>query len=914
MANLSRRATLFFAVALTVFCTSVQGGDDSPRPALEAQAKPLASRSDAVPVGKLPQTVKPLHYRLAMTLLPSEARFSGVTDIDINIAEAADHFYLHGRNLDIARAALVSGGRSYPASYRQVDPSGVALITLPRKFSGRAVLHFEYRAPFSHSLEGAYTTRVHDRSYVFTQFEAISARDVFPGFDEPVYKTPFDLTLTVRQSDKAIANTPQSGTEVLGNGLKRVHFATTKPLPTYLVAFAVGDFDVVEAEPLPATGVRDHPLPLRAITVKGRGQEARFALRHTRAIVEALESYFAIPYPYAKLDILAVPDFAAGAMENAGAITYRDSLMLIGKNATPQIKRLFCQVHAHELAHQWFGDMVTPTWWEDIWLNEAFATWMAAVALDIWQPEEHYRRELASRGVEVMNLDSKISARQIRQPVNDLNDIANAFDGITYVKGGAVLSMFESLLGREAFRRGVQSYLRKHAWKSATAEDFIDALTNQSSQHRAEDLKLSFNSFLEQPGLPLVETELQCENGNSTLHLSQTRYLPLGSKGAGKQSWRIPVCVKTGWDGKPAATTCLILTGKEQSFALPAGACPDYVMPNADDAGYYRWTLTDHGWERLLAHSDALSIREKISLASSLEGAFNAGAIDIPAYMGVVRRLAADPNWWVATSPFALLRFIYDDMATDVQRKQLQARFADMYGDMLDRVGLAKPAKTETARLQETLVGFLALKAHLPILRERLQQIAYDYTGYPQATGVHPDRANANLLATALTVAVQEDPAGHPFSQVLQDLALASDDAVFRGRALSALGAGRHPDASPELLQLVLSPRLRDNEIYYILMPQLQNEVTRETAWLWLRQNFDAVLERVPDWRRGKLAQAGENFCDDGHRAEVASFFKPKEKELSGAPRALANTLESIDLCMAKRAFHAAGLKQYLQD
>ncbi len=881
-------------------------------PAQATVADNAPDRPVAVPVGRLPHTVTPLHYRLDLTVLPDTAGLSGTADIDIDIPEAVDHFYLHGRNLEVRRAAVVANGQSYRARYRQVDASGVALITLPRTFSGNVSLHFEYRAPFSHSLEGAYTAKVHGRAYVFTQFEAISARDVFPGFDEPVYKTPFDLSFRIRQSDTAIANTPQMAAEILGNGLKRVQFATTKPLPTYLVAFAVGDFDVVSGEPLPPNAVRDRPLPLRAITVKGRGQDAQFALEHTGAIVEALERYFQIPYPYAKLDILAVPDFAAGAMENAGAITYRDSIVLIGADANPQRKRRFYYVHAHELAHQWFGDMVTPAWWDDIWLNEAFATWMGYVALDLWQPQQHYRRELSSRGAEVMNLDSKVSARQIRQPVADRHDIADAFDGITYAKGGAVLGMFESYLGREAFRAGVQSYLHRHAWKSATAGDFIDALASQAGPHGAEEVKLAFASFLEQPGLPLVRAELKCESGGNRLQLSQTRYLPLGSKGSGARTWRIPVCIKTGADDKPPTKTCHMLSGAEQSFDLPGGVCPDYLMPNADDAGYYRWTLPGRGWQTLLAHSDALGVKEKLSLAASLKGAFDSGAIDIPAYMGLARRLAAEKDWRIATTPLATMRFIYDRIATRAQRQRLQDRFAALYGGMLDRVGLGPPRDIDTARSQATLVEFLALKARLPALRERLLRIAYDYTGYPGASGLHRQGANTNLLATALTVAVQEDPPGRPFSRYLQDLALVSDDAVFRGRALTALGAGGHPGASPELLQLTVSAQLHDNEIYDILYPQLRDEATREAAWDWLRRNFDALLARIPDWRKGRLAGAGAHFCDAAHRAEVEAFFRPQITQLSGAPRALANALESIDLCMAKKAFHEPGLNRYL--
>ena len=870
---------------------------------------------ESIPMGQLSRDVEPLHYRIELTLLPDQPEFSGKADIELAMHSTLDTFYIHGRNLEVHKAGLTTeDGKLIAAQYEQVDESGVVRISLAQEIAGNATLHLEYTAPFNQSLSAAYTVKSQDNFYVFTQFEAISAREAFPGFDEPAFKVPFDISLIVRESETAIANTPEISTEVLDNGLKRVRFATTKPLPTYLIAFAVGDFDVVEAEDLPPTAVRERPVPLRAITVKGKGDEAKFALDNTRGIVEALETYFGIPYPYAKLDILAVPDFAAGAMENAGAITYRDSIMLVADDATPQIKRNYYRIHAHELAHQWFGDFVTPAWWDDIWLNEAFATWMAYVALDIWRPDDLYRRDLGGRAVEVMNADSKITARQIRQPILSNHDISNAFDGITYSKGGAVLSMFETLLGRDAFRSGVQAYMQKHAWGTATADDFINALAAQATLHPPEAVSAAFRSFLEQPGLPLVHAVLECGSDGNQVKLSQSRFLPLGSLGSKDAVWKIPVCLKTGITGGTTSKTCVLLQQAQQSFPLPAGQCPDYLMPNAGGAGYYRWSLEPRAWQQLLANNAALSVEEMMSLAESLDGAFNAGKIDIAAYMAIAERLAAYENWRIATAPLGQLEFIYDRIANPQQREQLQNRFTELYSSDLDRIGTETPNDIETAQFQRTLIDFLAIKALLSDLRETLISMAHAYTGFPDKPGLYPDEANANLLATALLIAVREDHADNRFTDHLQSLALASDNAVFRNRALNAMGHTLQTDKREEVLQLVFSPQLRDNEFYKIIWPQLHREETRESAWAWLKQNVDGVLERIPKNARGYLPGAGSVFCDSAHLADLEDFFTPRVQDLSGGPRTLASTMETIELCMEKAAFHKPGLTATLGD
>lgn len=874
----------------------------------EADVSPgIKTVADDIPYGQLGTDVIPTSYQLTLKIVPELDQFSGRAVIELEIAEPLNYFYLHGKNLEVSKVQLLTAESRLDASYEQVDKSGIARISLPQAVSGSARLEIEYSAPFGQSLAGLYKVSESGEDYAFTQFEAISARKAFPGFDEPGIKAPFDITLIVPENSVAISNTPEISSE-LKDGMKVVRFATSKPLPTYLIAFAVGDLDVVEWPPLPVTDIRPHELPLRGIAVKGKGDQLAYALEGTNAIVTALESYFGTPYPWAKLDILAVPDFAAGAMENAGAITYRESLLLFDDTATPQRKRRYKMVHAHELAHQWFGDLVTPAWWNDIWLNESFATWMAFAAMDFAEPQGNYRRDLLSRGLTVMASDSLVNARQIRQPILSNNDISTAFDGITYSKGGAVLSMFENYLGREDFRQGVRNYMQEFQYGTATADDFILHLAAASTSQPKEVVIAAFNSFIEQPGLPLIEMSSKCTDEGVNIKLRQSRYFPLGSSGDRDQLWKVPVCLSIG-NGATSSQTCLTLMQKELDFELPQ-ACPEWIMPNANGAGYYRFSMHMDDWNRLLANSDRQNTEEMMAILGSLTGAFNSGDLDIETLMSIAPQLIASPDWQVATSPMDQMSFMYDRMATDGQKQALEQRFAEYYSSKLAVTGLQVTEDRDKASLQAALVTFLAETAKQPQLRAALVEMAVAYTGFGTDSAIHAAAANPIIIATALAVGVDE--LGDEFVDHLLRLTQGSTDAVVRGRTLTAIGNTKDPDKAKEIRELVFSADLRDNEIYSILFPQAMMVETRDATWLWFQQNIDKILERVPEARWGRMTVVGSAFCDSAKQAEIEGFFGERVAEMTGGPRNLAKTLEGIDLCIAKVQHHRAEMEAWL--
>ena len=313
--------------------------------------------------------------------------------------------------------------------------------------------------------------------------EPISARYAFPGFDEPRFKTPFDITLTVPMDEVAVANTRQVDEKKSADGKwKTLTFATTKPLPTYLVAFAVGPWDVVDAPPIPPNSVRKNPVPLRGIAPRGKGEKLAWVLGETPAVIKFYEDYTAQPYPFDKLDLLGAPDFSAGAMENAGLIVYRDALLLLDEHSPAERYRSVFNVNAHEIAHQWYGDLVTVPWWDDIWLNEAYATWAQRKATVALKPEYFGDLESLECRLGAMKSDSLLTARKVRQPINGHGDIETAFDNITYQKGASVLAMFETWVGEETFRRGMRDYLANHRFGSGNADDLIASLGKASGK------------------------------------------------------------------------------------------------------------------------------------------------------------------------------------------------------------------------------------------------------------------------------------------------------------------------------------------------------------------------------------------------------------------------------------------------
>ncbi len=448
------------------------------------------------PFGKLPTGVTPSHYSLELEVSSAADRFTGEARIAVTLEQATELIWLHGRGLTVNDSKVIAEtGAEIAARFEEIEESGVAkLETAEPVGPGAVTLVLPYSAPYEDSLVGLYKAEGDGQSAIYTDFQPLDARRAFPGFDEPRFKTPFDIAVTIDAGDVAISNAPERERTSLPDGRQRIVFATTVPLPTYLVALAVGDLDVVEWAPIPPNAVRDRPIPLRGIAPKGKGAQLSYALEHTAAQLAILENYFASPYPYAKLDLVVPIAFGPSGMENAAAIFYRQDRFLIEDQPSIYQLRGYAYLHAHELAHSWFGNLVTPAWWDDLWLNEAFATWMADKIVHAWRPQDFDDRGPLRGARRAMWNYRLLSTRQIRNPIRSEHDIAAAFDNITYSKGGGVLSMIERYMGPQVFREGVRRYIAQHRDGVATAEDFFDALAERAGD---PSIVRAFRSFVE---------------------------------------------------------------------------------------------------------------------------------------------------------------------------------------------------------------------------------------------------------------------------------------------------------------------------------------------------------------------------------------------------------------------------------
>lgn len=865
----------------------------------QQEQAPTTAQAEQAPAGRLPKDVMPQAYTLQFTMNPDDPGFSGHVEINLKLTQPRDVIWLHGQDLRVSSTQLVlADGSNLTAGYEQVNDDGVVKITLPQTVEPQeATLVFDYSTDYYRGLEGAYKVQEDGENYIFTQFEAIAARRAFPSFDEPAFKTPYTVSFTVPTADKVVTNTLETSKTDAGNGMVTWQFPATKPLPSYLLAWAIGPLDIVEAPPIPANDVRDYPVPLAGVAVKGKGPQLAYALEHAGAILTALEEYFGIAYPYPKMAIIAVPDFGAGAMENPGAVTFREILLLMDPKTAPEWQiRAYWSVTAHEFAHQWFGDLVTMPWWNDIWLNEAFATWTAQKMMEKLHPEWEPQARAIDSMQRAMRADSLATARQIRQPIESTADIENAFDGITYSKGGAVIAMFEHYLGEDTFRQGIHEHLQRFAYGNADVNDFLDSISAAAGQ----DISTAFKTFLNQPGLPYLEVALDCAQADApALHISQNRYLPLGSKGDINKQWQLPVCV-TYPSGDATASQCQMVTEKDATLKLNSTSCPAWVMPNAGGNGYYQWVSADGDYSALTSALGALSQVEQKALAGSIGAAFSAGTIDTPQALRALEPLAHSQYQQVITEPMGLLGFAHEWLLEGESQAQLEAYAQKLYGDyaVTDNFTPGKaPTNPNQSLFEADIAQFLALMED-PAVRKAAADAAGRALGLnggqPNPAAVPPD-----FMPLALAVGVQD--IGKPAFDALEGVFRNAQNPAMRAISLGTLSAAIDPALAERVRALVFDPALKRNESVTIIFGQLSQPETRDATWAWFQQNFDKLLTVIPpDYARRVGAVAGQ-FCSAARADEVEAFIRPRLDQLPGAELSLEQGLERARLCAARR-------------
>ena len=880
-------------LAASVFTLAVTTAAPATSPASDADA--AAARALApVPPGRLTDAARPLAYRIDLSVDPNKERFSGKVEIDAMLKRNTSFIDLHGRDLNMASAVAVVNGQRYPARWFELDPSGVARLTFERTLpAGPVTLLFDYDAPFQNGPAGMFRVKVGDDWYSWTQFQSIDARAAFPGFDEPGFKVPFTVTLRTLPGHMAVSNGPEVST-TRENGMDVHRFAPTLPLPTYLVAMMVGPFSSV-AGTVPATPQRKTPLPVRIVTTRQNAGQMNFALQGTKGIVRHLEAYFGQAFPYPKLDQITTP-ILPGAMENAGADLYNDSILIMDEKATTGQKRTFGMVVSHELAHQWFGDLVTPAWWDDIWLNESFANWMGFRIGHEWRPDLNIRAGALAEGFGAMNTDALVAGRAIHQPIETNAQIDEAFDSITYGKGGHVVAMIAGYMGDTKFRDGVRRYMAAHKYGNATSGDFFRAMAEVSGDPR---ILPAMQSFTDQQGVPLVTFAPDGKGGYS---VTQSRYARLGSQ-APATRWGIPLCVRVTM-GKQQ---CQLLD-QQSGSVRPVGR--GALVPNAGGTGYYRFELPARDWDALIAVAGKLPGGEALALDDSLYASFLAGRASPDQLVAGAINLAANPDSYASEAGIGSLEYFFNTGMLDAAGEEGYRRLVlQIYAPRVKAMGFTPRAGAYAAEDPEKsqkrvhAVNLLAETARDPVLRKQLGDAARAYLGGDKAA------LDPAWFGTAFGIVVEEG--GLAAAKQLTEAALASQDPLFRPTALGVVSASGKEDIARWLLDEFNDPRLRRSERLGMVRGVVGSRKTRDWGFAWLQSHYEQLSGGGGIFFASRLPGMVGGYCSVAKSDEIAAFLRPKLQGKTGALE-LERTIERVRSCGVLKDARGAELSAVL--
>jgi aminopeptidase N len=583
--------------------------------------------------GALPKTVVPSAYQIDITPDLAKLTLAGHETIDLDFRAPVSTVTLNQAGLTLTQASLDNGT---PAGIATNEKAQTATLTFPNQIAaGRHRLAIDYRGPIPQTPNGIYyddykTPTGEQRRMLVTQFEVADARRMFPGWDEPAFKATFRLTATLPKNLVAVSNMPVARTTSAGPDTNRVEFQTTPRMSTYLLALVAGDMAALHGE---AGGAA-----INTYAPRGEEQQSSYALDTARQVLPYYNDYFGIPYPLPKMDLLAIPgNYAAGAMENWGAITFIDNAMLFDPaTSSPNTRLEIYETTAHEMAHQWSGDLVTMGWWDNIWLNEGFATWMETKATDhfhpdwqIW-PRDHAAHEAA------MAQDAHPTTHPIQQVIHDVSEANSAFDMISYQKGEQIIRMIEDWLGPDTFRDGMRRYMKAHAYGNATSADLWAALGAAS----AKDVARVASTFTEQPGVPLVRVSRTCDGGKAAIALAEDRFT-INDPHPARLSWNIPVTA-----GAPGEAPRHVLLAA-QGASLPLPACDAPVKLNWGEDGYYRTEYDAASLKLLSAAFRSLSAADRANLLGDQFALFQGGRASLTDYLGLLAQLKDETSFAV---------------------------------------------------------------------------------------------------------------------------------------------------------------------------------------------------------------------------------------------------------------------------
>ena len=842
---------------------------------------------------RLPEIARPDNYKLTFTPDLDKARFEGDETISLHVLKSTPEITLNAVDIDFHEVTITSGDATQKAKVTPDKEKEMAVLSVEKPLSaGSATIHITYTGILNNEMRGLYLGKDDKgRKYAATQFEATDARRAFPSFDEPDYKATFDISAVADKDQVAISNQKVVSDTAGPDNKHTIKFATTAKMSSYLAALVVGHFEYIEGA---ADGV-----PIRIYSTPGKKEMGKFALEAAEYILGYYDKYFGIKYPYGKLDLIGLPDFSAGAMENTGCITFREVILLIDeKQGSVDLKKTIASVIAHEMAHQWFGDLVTMKWWDDIWLNEGFATWMSSKPVAKWKPEWNYDLDDVSGTGGTLNTDSLANTRPIHQAAETPAQIQELFDGIAYGKAASVLRMLEAYLGEQTFRAGVNAYLKEHQYANATAEDFWGA----QAQTSKKPVDRVMPTWVKQSGAPIINVKAQCSGNSTNVTLDQRRYYFDRSKfeANNDQLWEIPLCLRGSATGK--TVKCELLTKKEESFTLPG--CSTWVLTNAGATGYYRTGYQPDAIRALASDAESkLTPAERIVVKNDIWASVRVGQQPVGDYLAFAQGLKSDRNRAVVEGLLGGFDFIDRYLVSDKDRDQFRNWLRQYLTPAMKEVGYEPKAgeSDEQKPMRAQLFQALGYDARDPETLEKARQLADKALS-------DPDSVDTDLASTALS------------------LSALNGDSSFYDRVLAAIKNPKSPELyynylytlpqfeDPKLLQRTLefaiSPEVRSQDALGVITSVIRNPAGRDLAWNFVRQHWPEVEKAGGPFASAQVVGATGVFCDAGMRDQVTEFFSAHK--VAAAERTYKQSIERINNCIELKSRQEPQLASWL--
>ena len=845
---------------------------------------------------RLPSSVVPSHYNLHLRPDLEAETFAGEEEISIVIAETVSAILLNAKEIEVKSATLIGENGEIEATEFIYDEEleRVTLQLNNEAAPGSYNLHIEFDGILNRKLAGFYISTFTDESGVerkiaTTQFESTDARQAFPCFDEPAMKASFEIALTVPADLFAASNGPIISETTSDDGNERtVKFGTTIKMSTYLVAFIVGPFEATD--PVDVDGV-----PLRIIHPIGKGHLTPFALETGAFALKYFTDYYGIPYPGEKLDLVAVPDFAFGAMENLGCVTFREVILLVDteKATQPELLRI-ADVIAHELAHMWFGDLVTMQWWNGIWLNEAFATFMAAMCTDAFNPEWRRWDQFSLERSAAFDVDSLQKTRPIEYEVKSPSDADGMFDLLTYEKGGSVLRMLEQHLGPDRFRDGIRHYLNKHKYGNTETSDLWDALEEVTG----EPVRSTMDAWIYQRGYPIVNVK-QCGGCEKTI-FTQSRFFYKSPEESDETVWPIPMGVKyADADGDIGSIKMLMTEGDVEVAELENAR---WVNANAGSNGFYRVNYSPDLMTSLRYAIGDMEAIERYSLADDQWSAMLAGDSSAVDYVRLAEGYSDEDDldvWTLLTGNLASLERIIED---EEARSNLRSRLASLYNSGFSRLGWA-PRDSDSPRDLEcrgVLARSLAVSARDADALNRLRKL---HDQHLSGEAVEPNLVSASTNAVAVVGSAVDY---ETFLDRFKNAATPQEERRYMGSLAAFPGQGEMQNT----LDMCLNGDIRSQDAPYLIAACLTNRHHGMKAWDFIKSNWDAMLEMYPDNSIVRMVGGIRTLSKPDQAADIKQFFDTHS--VPTGELTLQQYFERLDVNVAFRQRETGRLSEWL--